>query len=76
MASYLNLNGNSGINEYDIGIDYIVVHFKNGKERHYRYDYATTGAAKVEEMKKLAKQGFGLNSYINTSVKKNFASKW
>lgn len=76
MTIYLNSKGDSGISEYDIGTDYIVVHFKNGKERHYKYDYATTGKAQVEEMKILAKRGAGLNSYINTSVKKNFASKW
>lgn len=76
MAIYLNLNGDSGISEYDIGTDYIVIHFRNGRERHYRYDYASAGKTAVEQMKILAQRGCGLNSYVNTYIKQNFASKW
>lgn len=76
MTIYLNRNGDSGIVEYDIGEDYVIVHFGRGEYRHYRYDYDSSGKENIEYMKKLAAQGFGLNEFINKYIKKNFASKW
>lgn len=75
MEVYANLNGKSGISEYEIGDDYISVIFKSGKERYYKYNYEKTGKEHVERMKKLAKQGSGLNSYISIYVKKSYAEK-
>lgn len=63
MQAYKNLGGNSGVKEFSIGEDYIDVQF-NGSKPPYRYSYESAGSAKVEEMKKLAKKGVGLNSYI------------
>jgi len=75
MQPYMNLNGNSGIVTFEIGPDFIVVQFEKGAQRTYKYDYANTGQDHVEKMKRLARQGYGLNSYINLHVAKAYASK-
>lgn len=62
MQSYSNLGGNSGVRAFEIGADYIAVQFQTG--RIYKYSYVSAGKAKVEDMKRLALQGSGLNSYI------------
>ena len=62
MRRYLNLNGNSSIFAYDFGADYIDVEFRDGAM--YRCSYSSAGQYNVEEMKRLAIQGYGLNSYI------------
>lgn len=65
---YSNLNGNSNVRLYYIGDDNIRVVFKNNR-RIYKYSYSSAGVHHVEEMKKLAKIGHGLNSYINLNCK-------
>lgn len=67
MERYINRSGQSGVSAYEIGLDYIRVRFSSGST--YKYSYRKAGQYNVENMKKLAKQGFGLNSYINTNVK-------
>lgn len=62
MEEYKNINGNSNIKAFSFGKDYITVQFKGGAL--YRYSYKSAGSIKVEKMKKLANQGWGLNSYI------------
>lgn len=62
MEQYKNLGGNSNIRAFTIGNDYVDVVFNGGKS--YRYSYRSAGMAKVEQMKRLAHQGYGLNSYI------------
>lgn len=64
---YCNLRGNSGIREYTVDSDYIVVVFSTGAQ--YRYSYASAGKEHVENMKKLAEKGTGLNSYIMRNVR-------
>lgn len=61
---YRNINGNSNVNSYEIGPDYIDVIF-NGTRKVYRYSYRKAGRIHVEKMKALAERGYGLNSYIN-----------
>ena len=73
MEKYNNIGGDSGIVGYETGIDYIKVQFKDGAV--YLYNYIRPGQIKVEHMKNLAKRGSGLNSYISTSIRKNYASK-
>ena len=63
MQMYKNLGGDSNIKCYEIGEDYIDVIFY-GTAKTYRYSYASAGRQKVEQMKKFAQQGEGLNSYI------------
>lgn len=63
MKMYHNNGGNSNVKCYEIGDDYIDVVFY-GTAKTYRYSYASAGRHHVEQMKKLAEQGEGLNSYI------------
>lgn len=76
MEDYKNVSGKSGVVRYEIGMDYIIVEFKLGQERFYKYTYAVTGQDNIEEMKKFAAQGSGLNTYINQNVKELYESKW
>lgn len=73
MARYANLGGNSSIIEYSIGDDYIDVKFSDGFM--YRYSYGSAGSAKVNEMKRLAVAGQGLNSYIMRHARFNYERK-
>lgn len=73
METYQNYGGSSGISGYEIGDDYIVVQFNDGSQ--YLYNYSVTGQRNVEEMKTLAIEGEGLNSFINTNVRKRYAKK-
>ena len=49
----------------------ITVYFK-GTSRPYIYSYRKAGIQHVEEMKRLALAGDGLNEYINDYVKKSY----
>ncbi|MDW8852685.1 hypothetical protein SD960_21465 [Flavobacterium sp. MMLR14_040] len=73
MEKYKNLKGDSGVQSYEIGSDFIIVHFKN--DGSYLYNYDIPGSSHVERMKKLATKGKGLSTYISTIVKKKFAEK-
>lgn len=70
MQSYYDLNGNSGIVAFEVGVDYITVQFSTGAL--YTYSYRSAGIEKVENMKRLAVQGSGLNSYINRYARKDY----
>lgn len=41
----------------------------------YIYTYASTGKKHIEDMKKLAVQGYGLTTYINKNVRQAYARK-
>ncbi|GAA4736904.1 hypothetical protein [Flavisolibacter ginsenosidimutans] len=73
MTPYANLNGNSGVRAYQVGTNLIDVQFSDWSV--YRYTYSSTGANYIEEMKRLAIAGRGLNSFIGKYVKKNYAAK-
>lgn len=68
MERYRNLNGDSGVFTFEIGDDYIKVVFSTGVE--YTYSNHKAGRLHVENMKRLAIQGAGLNAYINKNVRK------
>lgn len=68
MTTYSNRGQDSGISAYEINNDCIIVQFSTGSE--YLYTYASAGVANIEKMKELAVRGEGLNSFINTNVKK------
>ena len=74
MQPYQDLSGRSGIAAFAIGDDYIEVAFRSGMT--YRYSYASTGADRVEQMKQLALQGVGLNSFISRYVKDAYEAKF
>lgn len=73
MQRYKDLDGDSGVAAYEIGADSITIRFKKGGV--YLYDSSKPGSAHVAEMKRLAEAGNGLNAYINSRVKKNYAAK-
>jgi hypothetical protein len=68
MERYRNSGGDSGISSYEIGNDFIIVKFI-GTFRTYRYSYRKAGQHHVENMKRLARDGSGLNGHINRYVK-------
>ncbi|MBR3308922.1 MAG: hypothetical protein IKG00_03335 [Lachnospiraceae bacterium] len=68
MPRYLNLDGDSGIESYEIGEDYITVYFIRS-HKGYTYSYKSAGQAHVEAMKQLANCGKGLNEYINKNTR-------
>ncbi|MBP9119311.1 MAG: hypothetical protein KBF59_00450 [Ignavibacterium sp.] len=64
MTRYISTSGKqSGVIEYELGDEYIMVRFVNNKL--YRYTYNTAGSNTVEKMKNLAKASLGLNTFIS-----------
>lgn len=76
MTPYLNLNGDSNIISYEVSATSIHVVFASGTWRNHLYDDTRPGLAIVNQMKALAAQGHGLNSFISKSVKTSCAQKW
>lgn len=76
MKPYRNLSGESNVASYEITEDSIHVVFRSGTHRNYLYNSVKPGKATVDQMKSLAEQGRGLNSYISRVVRSNFARKW
>lgn len=73
MQRYGNQSGKSGVRAYEIGERAIAVEFEGGDT--YLYTYASAGRQRVETMKRLAKAGQGLSTYISREVKDKFAEK-
>lgn len=73
MTRYKNLGGNSGVFAYEIASNSITVQFQDGGT--YLYDYRCSGCQNVAHMKTLAVSGIGLNSFISTYIRKNYAAK-
>ncbi len=71
MEKYLNKNGDSGVSHFEIHADKIIVKF-TGTIRTYTYSFRKAGVVNVNKMKILARNGSGLNSYINQHVKKMY----
>jgi hypothetical protein len=63
VRPYLDRSGKSGILEYDILADSIVVRFRSGEA--YEYPEGRIGREHLEEMKRLAVEGRGLATYIS-----------
>ncbi len=76
MKKYLNISGESGIEAYEIGTDYIIVKFNNGAICNYLYTYNSTGKENVDKMKQLAEDGSGLNSFISRFIRNRYEKKW
>lgn len=73
MTKYSNKGQDSGISMYEIRDDGIAVQFSTGAI--YLYTNASAGVTNIEEMKKLAIRGEGLNSFIMKHVRTKFAAK-
>lgn len=67
---YQDRSGKSGVMDYDIGQDSITIYFKKGSV--YKWTYESCGQDNVDEMKRLAQLGSGLNSYINLNCKDDY----
>lgn len=63
MQKYNDRNGDSNVDEFDFGQDFIIVRFLRGGT--YTYTYTSAGSQHIEEMKRLAQSHDGLNAYIN-----------
>lgn len=73
MIPYKNLNNDSGVTHYALGKDSIKIRFKEGSV--YLYTNKITGSEHVRQMKKMAKEGRGLSTFISTVVKNKYAEK-
>lgn len=73
MERYANRGGDSGVSYFEIGEDSITVQFSIGGT--YLYNYSSAGSHNIEQMKSYARRGSGLNSFINTYVKRRYARK-
>ncbi|MGH8159883.1 MAG: hypothetical protein ACREPQ_17325 [Rhodanobacter sp.] len=76
MTPYRNLNGDTNVVSYETTEDSILVVFASGTNRNYLYNNSRPGTQMVDRMKELAAQGYGLNSYISTTVRHSYAKKW
>lgn len=72
MESYKNSSGISGVSAFEIQEENILVEFN--RDRIYRYTYSSAGKEHVEKMKKLAREGKGLSTYISQNVKEKYAA--
>ncbi len=73
MHQYKSHEGNSQVVAYGYGANSITVQFRDGSI--YLYNRESAGTANIDEMKKLAVAGQGLDSFINGVVKKAYAVK-
>jgi hypothetical protein len=73
VERYKNLDGDSGVVNYEYGPDFIRVQFRSGST--YVYDYTQPGAEHVERMKELARSGSGLSTYISQVVRSAYARR-
>lgn len=79
MTDYKNLGGDSNVLGFDLLPNAIVVKFKTKNKDGcdtYLYSFSSAGQLNIEQMKKLAENGQGLNSFINRNVKKLYENKW
>jgi hypothetical protein len=73
MTIYRNLTGRSSVAGYDIGDDYITVYFTDNTV--YQYNYSSAGVLNIEQMKRLAIAGHGLNNFIMNNVKRSYSRR-
>ena len=73
MERYRDVDGDSNVAAYEIGPDFIRVQFRDGSI--YLYTYASAGSRNIERMRQLARNGDGLNAFINKAVRKAYARK-
>jgi hypothetical protein len=72
-TSYGDRSGRSGVVAYEIRDDEMDVEFANGDI--YRYDEITPGPVDLELMKRYARAGRGLSTYISKFVRDRYAKK-
>lgn len=72
MQRYGNLDGQSGIAEFEFAPGRIYVRFVGGP-KIYEYDQVRPGAHHVREMRARARNGRDLATYINQHVRDDYA---
>lgn len=65
MQTYRDWDKDSNIEAYEIDNDSITVKFRDGQFKFYKYTTRSTSSSNISEMKRLALQGDGLNSFIS-----------
>ncbi len=73
MKTYENVSGESYITAYENGEDSITIKYMDGSV--YLFTYQGAGSANVEQMKKYALFGHGLNGFISRFVGKDRGKK-
>ncbi len=71
MKIYANRGGNSNVESFELGNDFIAVKFKSTL-KIYVYSYSSAGAYNVDRAKRLAEDGSGLGSHIMLSMRNDF----
>jgi hypothetical protein len=71
MQRYRDTDHDSGVHSFEINDNSIIIKF-SGTSRTYTYSYVSAGQQHIENMKRLALAGDGLNAYINKNVKNKF----
>ena len=66
-------NHHSGVRAYELLTDGIKLQFQDYST--YLYDYQKPGKYHVEQMKRLAREGSGLTTYVNQHVRENYKQK-
>lgn len=74
MQRYRNLSGDSGVVAYELAPGRIVVQFVDGWK--YEYTNLSAGAATIDTMQRLAREGRGLSSFISVHVRNDYARKF
>ena len=72
-TAYANTGGNSGVDSYVTGEDWILVNFTTGAK--YLYTHKSTTYENIEQMKRYASEGRGLNSFIMRISKDGYAGR-
>lgn len=73
MFRYRNLNNNSGVAAYDTGVDWFLIKFNDSSL--YLYTTKSTTIEHINYMRTLAREGKGLNSYVNRIVGNQYAGR-
>lgn len=73
LEKYKSVHGKSGVTHYEISDTAITVIFK---DTAYRYSYVRPGRHHVEIMKELARQGYGLSTYISRNINDDYELKY
>lgn len=75
MEYYRDWDNDSSVLAYELGANFIIIQFKTGRWKFYKYTDSSCGSFNIAEMKRLAVVGDGLNEYIVRN-KIAYESKW
>ncbi len=71
---YRSRNPHAGVVSYELEDKAIILDFPDGRFR-YVYNEEAPGPAHVEAMKRLAREGKGLSTYVSQNIGANYAAK-